>query len=399
VADWKSPPLVARRSERISDSDDPNKAPARFWRILVLIGLALALIAVGVVAYLQRPKPAPRLTLAPVQFDQLAGWTEDAAAAAIPAFLKSCAAVVSRSEGAALDGRTKSGDFGSAAEWRPLCAAAEKLPAGDDKAAREFFEAAFAPFLAGNNSDSTGLFTGYYEITLNGARRRGGAFQTPIYRRPPDPTRFTRAEIEDGALNGQGIELLWVDNPIDGFFLEIQGSGRVRMPDGSIVRVGYDGGNGKPYVAVGRLLVERNILPREQVTMQTIRRWMAEHPKEGGELRRENPSFIFFREITGDGPVGAQRVVLTAGRSLAVDRAFIPLSVPLWLEAEERFSRGKYRRLVIAQDTGGAIKGPVRGDLFWGHGADAATGAGAMNARGHYYLLLPRTVAARLSPR
>jgi membrane-bound lytic murein transglycosylase A len=130
--------------------------------------------------------------------------------------------------------------------------------------------------------------------------------------------------------------------------------------------------------------------------MANIRRWMQEHPKEGAALRRENPSYVFFREITGDGPVGAQRVVLTAGRSLAVDRAFLPLGLPIWLEAQERFSAAKYRRLVIAQDTGGAIKGPVRGDLFWGHGPAAASGAGAMNARGHYYLLLPRAVAARL---
>jgi membrane-bound lytic murein transglycosylase A len=397
VADWKSPPLVAKRSERISDSPDPHKGPARSWRILlVIIGLALTLAAAGVVAYLERPKSGPRLTLAPAKYEQLAGWSEDAVAAAIPAFLKSCAAVTSRADGALLDGRTKSFDFGSAAEWRPLCAAAEKLPAGDDTAARQFFETSFVPLLAGNNGDSEGLFTGYYEITLNGSRRRGGAFQTPIYRRSSDPTRFTRAEIEDGALNGQGLELLWVDNPVDAFFLEIQGSGRVRMPDGSFVRVGYDGGNGKAYIAVGRLLVERNILPREQVTMQAIRRWMAEHPKEGAELRRDNPSFIFFREITGDGPLGAQRVVLTAGRSLAVDRAFISLSVPIWLEAQERFGKDKYHRLVIAQDAGGAIKGPVRGDLFWGYGRDAAAGAGAMNARGHYYLLLPRSIAARL---
>ena len=397
MADWKSPPLVARRSERISDPDDPNKQAARSWRILlVIVALVLVLAGAALFYYLQRGKPPPRLTLAPAKYEQLAGWRDDAVAAAIPAFLKSCAAIVSRSDGAALDGRTKSGDFGSPTEWRPLCAAAEKLPAGDDKAAREFFEAAFTPFLAGNNGDSNGLFTGYYEITLNGSRRRGGAFQTLLYRRPSDPTRFTRTGIEDGALNGQGLELLWVDNPIDAFFLEIQGSGRVRMPDGSIVRVGYDGGNGKPYIAVGRLLVERNILPREQVTMQAIRRWMAEHPKEGAELRRENPSFIFFREIPGDGPLGAQRVVLTAGRSLAVDRAFIPLSLPIWLEAQERFGKDKYRRLVIAQDAGGAIKGPVRGDLFWGYGNDAAAGAGAMNARGHYYLLLPRAVAARI---
>jgi membrane-bound lytic murein transglycosylase A len=131
--------------------------------------------------------------------------------------------------------------------------------------------------------------------------------------------------------------------------------------------------------------------------MQAIRAWMKAHPKEGAALRRENPSFVFFREITGDGPVGAQRVALTPGRSLAVDRAFIPLGVPIWLEAQERFSNGVYRRLVIAQDTGGAIKGPVRGDLFWGYGKEAAEGAGAMNARGRYYLLLPRSVAARVT--
>src|SRR5207248_3203616 len=224
---------------------------------------------------------------------------DDAVAAAIPAFLKSCGALAPRAETAPLDARTKSGDFGSAAEWRPLCAAAEQLPPGDDKAARQFFETSFVPWLAGNNGAAEGLFTGYFEISLNGSRRPGGAFRTPLYRRPPDPTRFTRAEIEDGALNGEG-------------------------------------------------------------------------------------------------PVGAQRVVLTPERSLAVDRAFIPLGLPLWLEAQERFSAGKYRRLLITQDTGGAIKGPVRGDLFWGHGPAAAAGAGAMNARGHYYLLLPRAVAARL---
>src|SRR5207248_489836 len=261
VADWKSPPLVAERSERVSDSPDPHKTPARSWRILLVV-VALALVLAGDASfyYLQRGKPASRLTLAPAKYEQLAGWRDDAVAAAIPAFLKSCAAVMSRPEGAALDGRTKSGDFGSAAEWRPLCAAAEKLPAGDDKASREFFETAFTPFLAGNNGDSSGLFTGYYEITLNGSRKRGGPFQTPLYRRPSDPTRFTRAEIEDGALNGQGLELLWVDDPIAAFFLEIQGSGRVQLPDGKIARVGYDGSNGKPYIAVGRLLLDRGEL-------------------------------------------------------------------------------------------------------------------------------------------
>ena len=373
----------------------PRESRGRAWVLLVVL-LVLALIAGALAFYLLRPKPAPLLTLVPARYEELLGWRDDSVAAAIPAFLKSCVALAARSDIAAFDARPKNADFGTVGEWRPLCAAAEQLPAGDDTAARQFFETGFVPWLAGNNGESEGLFTGYFEISLSGSRKPGGAYRTPLYRRPADPTRFARAEIEDGALNGQGLELLWVDDPIAAFFLEIQGSGRVQLPDGKIVRVGYDGSNSKPYVAIGRLLLDRGELPREQVTMANIRRWMLDHPKEGAALRRENPSYVFFREIQGDGPLGAQRVVLTPGRSLAVDRAFLPLGLPLWLEAQERFSAGNFRRLVIAQDTGGALRGPVRGDLFWGHGAIAAAGAGAMNARGHYYLLLPRTVAARL---
>jgi membrane-bound lytic murein transglycosylase A len=367
----------------------------RAWYALG-IGLGLAVIAAAAAVYLLRGKPPPRLTLAAASYDQLVGWREDRLSAAIPALQRSCTVLLTRADAAVLEARNKATDFGKIAEWRGPCTAAAQLPTGDDIAARQFFEANFAPYLAGNNGESEGLFTGYFEITLTGSRRRGGPFQTPIYRRPSDSARYSRAEIEDGALAGQGLELLWVDDPIAAFFLEIQGSGQVKLQEGGTVRVGYDGANGKPYVAVGRLLLDRGEIPREQLTMAAIRRWMSDHPKEGAALRRENPSVVFFREIVGDGPLGAQRVVLTAGRSLAVDRAFIPLGVPIWLEAQERFSPGTIRRLVIAQDTGGAIKGPVRGDLFWGHGATAAVGAGAMNARGHYYLLLPRPAAARL---
>jgi membrane-bound lytic murein transglycosylase A len=360
------------------------------------LALSLTLLLAVLAAYLLRPKAAPRLTLAPVRFDQLRGWRDDPMAPAIAALLRSCAAVLAKPDGAVLDASTKSIDFGPVAEWRAPCTAAATVPANDNDAARQFFETAFAPVLAGNNGDPEGLFTGYFEITLNGSRQRNGAFQTPLYRQPADRTRYTRAEIEDGALAGQGLELLWVEDPVDAFFLEIQGSGRVRLHEGGTARVGYDGSNGKPYVAVGRLLIERGQLPRERVTMASIRAWMKAHPKEGAALRRDNPSFVFFREIAGEGPVGAERVALTAGRSLAVDRAFIPLGVPVWLEVQQRFAPEVIRRLVIAQDAGGAIKGPVRGDLFWGHGAEAAAGAGAMNATGRYYLLLPRAVAARL---
>ena len=304
-------------------------------------------------------------------------------------------------EAAPLDAKPYAADYGQVATWRELCEAAAAVPPGDDAATRRFFETSFVPLSVNDYGASEGLFTGYYEIELDGSRRRQGRYQTPIYRRPPDlneAARYSRAEIEDGALSGRGLEFLWVDDPIDAFFLEIQGSGRVRLRNGGTMRVGYDGQNGLPYVPVGRLLVERGIISRSVATMMTIREWMNEHPEAGAALRRENPSYVFFRELRGDGPIGAEGVVLTAERSLAVDRAFIALGIPIWIEAEERFaSADPVRRLVVAQDIGGAIKGPVRGDLFWGTGSAAAWRAGAMNARGRYYLLLPREVARRLS--
>jgi membrane-bound lytic murein transglycosylase A len=301
---------------------------------------------------------------------------------------------------APLDARVNVADYGRVGAWRELCEAAAALPPEDDAAARRFFETSFIPLSVADYGTREGLFTGYYEIELNGSRQRRGRYQTPIYRRPPElgaAARYSRAEIEDGALSGRGLELLWVDDPIDAFFLEIQGSGRVRLRNGGTVRVGYDGQNGQPYVPVGRLLVQRGVISRPEATMMKIRDWMNDHPEAGDALRRENPSYVFFRELPGDGPIGAEGVVLTAERSIAIDRAFIALGVPIWVEAEERFASAEsVRRLVIAQDTGGAIKGPVRGDLFWGTGSAAASRAGVMNARGRYYLLLPRDVAARL---
>ena len=343
-----------------------------------------------------------RFALKPAAFSELQGWAEDRLSAAIPAFLKSCGRFLTLADAVPLDARPNVADYGRVGAWRALCEAAAALPPENDAAARRFFETSFIPLAVADNGASEGLFTGYYEIELNGSRRRQGRYQTPIYRRPSEPgaaTRYSRAEIEDGALAGRGLELLWVDDPIDAFFLEIQGSGRVRLRNGDTVRVGYDGQNGQPYVPIGRLLVERGVIPRSEATMMTIRDWMNQHPEAGAALRRENPSYVFFRELRGDGPIGAEGVVLTAGRSIAIDRAYIALGVPNWLEADERFaSAAPVRRLVVAQDTGGAIKGPVRGDLFWGTGSAGASRAGIMNAHGRYYLLLPRSVASRLAP-
>jgi membrane-bound lytic murein transglycosylase A len=367
--------------------------------------------------------PPDRLTLAATDFAHLAGWGADAVGAALAALRRSCDAFARQ----AVDTPIGPGGLaGTASDWRAPCAAASVVDAGDDAASRRFFETTFQPFQLANNAEGTGLFTGYYEAELRGSRRREGPFTTPLLRRPPDLVMVelglfrpawrgeriagrvesgqlkpyaSRAEIERGALAQRNLELLWVDDPVDAFFVQIQGSGRVRLPDGGTVRIGYDGQNGQAYVPIGRLLAERGELPRDAVSMQTIRGWLAAHPDAAAALMNENPSYVFFREMQGEGPVGAQGVVLTAGRSLAVDRAFLPLGAPLWLDLEDAAEgNGRLRRLVVAQDTGGAIRGPVRGDLFWGFGPQAAERAGMMKDRGNYYLLLPRDAAARRPP-
>lgn len=328
------------------------------------------------------------------------------------------------------------GIAGLARDWREPCAAVAAAPAGDDRAARATLEAWFVPFAATNNGNAQGLFTGYYEPELRGSRARGGAYTVPLYGRPGDLVTVdlglfreelkgqriagrvrsgtlrpyaTRAEIEAGALDGLAredggpLELVWVDDSVDAFFLHIQGSGRIVLEDGSIIRVGFAAQNGHPYVAIGRELVARGVMTREQVSMQSIRAWLGANPGDARELMNRNPSFVFFRPLTPpvssmDGPLGSEGVPLTPGRSLAVDRNFLAMGVPVWLDAADPLdSRQRVRRLMVAQDTGGAIRGPVRGDVFWGFGADAAERAGRMRSAGRYWILLPRDTAARRS--
>jgi membrane-bound lytic murein transglycosylase A len=358
-------------------------------------------------------RPPDRLTLAPASFDTLPGWQQDDQGAALAALARSCALVLAAKPSPA----ASLGVAGTTADWQNPCTALGSVDRADSAAARQYFEDWFTPYKAGNNGHAQGLFTGYYEPELRGARQPGGAYTTPLLRRPPDLVTVdlgqfrpdwrgeriaghavngrlvpveSRAEIEHGALDRQHLAFLWVDDPVDAFFLQIQGSGRVRLPDGTMVQVGYDGQNGKPYVPIGRLLIARGVLTRDNVSMQAIRAWIKANPDAGTALMQENPSYVFFREIAGDGPIGAQGVALTAERSLAVDRDFVPLGVPVWLDAD--LGGEKLRRLMVAQDTGGAIRGPVRGDVFWGFGPEAEAHAGTMKATGEYYLLLPKTV-------
>ncbi len=388
----------------------------------VLTRTAALLVALLVTACERKEEakapPPEALTLTPVAFADLPGWSADPIAEALPALVRSCARLTALPSDRPVG---PGGVGGKVADWQLPCARLAAVLPGDDAAARAFFEAHFIPYAAGNNGDRQGLFTGYYEIELEGSTRPDPAYPVPLYRRPADLVQVDlgdfaerwrgeriagrvvdgrlrpfedRAAIEAGALRGKGLELLWLKDPIAAFFLHIQGSGRVRLPDGGETRVGYAGQNGHKYTAIGKELIDRGQLKREEVSLQTIRAWLLAHPDEAAALMNRNPSYVFFQLLNGDGPNGAQGVALTPGRSLAVDAKFLPYGAPVWLDAEGPLDKARpLQRLVVAQDTGGAIRGPVRGDLFWGHGEDAETGAGVMKSRGGYFLLLPRTVS------
>ena len=332
-------------------------------------------------------------------YTQLPGWRTDDHASALGALRRSC-------------GRLKGG-------WRRVCDEAGKVGANNAPAARAFFERWFIPHRVSSGGTFQGLFTGYFEAELHGSWKRTARYRVPLYRVPDDLVsvslgRFrkalkgdaisgrikggklvpypTRAEILAGALRGKGLELLWVDDPVDAFFLHIQGSGRAVMSDGRVVRLGYGGRNGRPYFAIGRELIARQAIAKEKMSMQAIRAWLNAHPRESDAVMNLNESFIFFRILKGDGPIGAQGVALTPGRSLAVDTQYVPFGTPVWLDTTDPLNAQPLQRLVIAQDRGGAIKGAVRGDLFWGYGEAAARKAGAMKQPGRCFLLWPRTV-------
>jgi len=368
------------------------------------------------------PPPPDQALLTPAMFSDLPGWSGDRHAEALPAFLRSCGRFrtipVDRSLGPGTSG-------GTIADVLPACSAALALPAGDDDAARRFFESWFRPYLVADNDGAEGLFTGYYEIELRGALESDATYTEPVYRKPRDQVAvdlgefdpalagrslvgriedgrlkpyYPRGAIQQGALDGRGLELLWLDDPLDAFMLHVQGSGRVRLRDGRTTRIGYAGNNGHAYRSIGQELIRRGALEAHEASWQGIRQWMERHPGDAADLLAVNRRYIFFDEIIGEGPVGAQGVALTAGRSLAVDTRYLPLGLPMWLDTlQPGPEAAPLQRLVVAQDTGAAINGPVRGDFFWGTGDAALEYAGRMKHRGRYFLLLPRRLANRLA--
>ena len=325
--------------------------------------------------------------------------SEEQSRRALAAITTSCPALIRRSDRSGL---------ARPQDWQELCSLAALA---NMRSASDFFRDRFEWVRVG---EGKAFATGYYEPEIAGSRVRQAGYEVPIYRTPADLTRctkvdgtsgrgrvdetgacllyYTRAEIEDGALAGKGLELAWAADPIDLFFLHIQGSGRLKLPDGSVMRIGYDNQNGREYIAVGRLLRERNLLPPGGANMKAITAWMRAQPDGGRSLMRENLSYIFFKELTGPGPLGALNLPVTPRVTVAADPLFIPLGAPLFVDLDRNEADG----LWVAQDTGGAIKGPNRFDTFWGAGTDAEHIAGGMSANGTALILLPKGSLARI---
>ncbi|MFP4404602.1 murein transglycosylase A [Rhodosalinus sp.] len=315
-----------------------------------------------------------------LEFGDLDGWAADDHAAALDTFLETCTDL-------------------DAPDWSALCAFAQTERLEDP---RRFFELFFRPVLIEDGRPA--LFTGYFEPELQGSRVPTPRFRVPVYRTPPELTRnapwLTRQEIStSGVLDGRGLEIAWVDDPVDLFFLQVQGSGRIRLRDGSVIRVGYGGSNGHSYRSIGQELVRRGVYEPHQVSAQVIRNWVRRNPEAGRDLLFHNPSYVFFREVNEvpaeRGPLGAMNRSVTPLRTLAVDPAHVPLGAPVWVEKD---GAQPMRRLMIAQDTGSAIKGAQRADIFFGTGSEAGRRAGSLRDPGRMVVLLPIQRAYAMLP-
>lgn len=390
-------PVAQRRAARAAAAAAKLAAAKR----ALLAHRSLSLASLGVlllIASCALPRigeaPTHSLALVATDFDSLPGFGADHLSEAIPAFRNTCSALAQWPDEKPLG---KVG--GAVGDWRAPCAAALTISAGDDAAAAAFLTAYFQPFRALDRAAEAGLFTGYYETEVEGSRVKTGDYAVPLYRAPADPNAYSRAEIDAGALKGKGLELLWLKDPVDVFILQIQGSGLVKLADGTQTRVGYAGNNGRDFVPVARLMIQAGIIKKDQASMQAVRAWLKGHPADAVTWMQKNPRYIFFRELDASnglpaGPSGALGVTLTPTRSMAVDPDFLPLGVPVWLDTKAPDGT-PLQRLMVAQDVGSAIKGPIRGDLYWGTGEPALEFAGRMKSSGQYYVLLPKTVAAR----
>lgn len=380
-----------------------------------------ALIATSTLLWWCR-SPVP--TFRQVTFEQLPGWNSSRLQKSLTTFQTSCRSFMKQNPERLVG--TEQINL-KVKDWQPACQEALKINPTDNQSVKLFFEQWFAPVEFYDKKPVKGLFTGYYLPLLKGSYTQSAEFNVPIYSMPNNLITvdlssfsaqyknaklfgridgnklvpyFNREQINQGALRDNAAVLLWVNNPIDRLFMEIQGSGIVELEDGKRVYLNYDGQNGAPYTSLASVLIQKGVMTRDNASMQAIRAYLESHPEEQDAIMNQNKSFIFFRKLMVDAAFGAQGVALTPGYSLAIDRDWIPMGAPLWLNttvpnSKNPDSNNPLQRLMIAQDTGGAIRGKVRGDVFWGGGDRASIIAGHMKNEGHYWLLIPRQVLTR----
>lgn len=362
------------------------------------LAFALCLLSLPAVAGME---------LSPLRYDTLPGWRADDHGEAIATFQHSCTKLTLLPANVAYGTGvlTAQGQV-----WQEVCEEASMVDPKDTIGARLFFERLFTPYLVRQDGNPQGRFTGYYEPLLRGAWSQKPGYAHPVYGKPEDLVQgqiypFTRHQIDNGAIANRQLERMWVNDPVDLFFLHVQGSGRVLMDTGEMVSLRFDAKTNQPYTAIGRVLVQRGELTPDSVSAPAIRQWLKSHPNQMWDVMHRNNAYVFFTisPETGDSPVGAQNVPLTPERSLAVDTAFIPLGMPVYLMThlpQTSYSSGEaYNRLMIAQDKGSAITGTVRGDVFFGFGDRAEALAGYMKSDGQYAVLVPKTISNRISNR
>ncbi len=342
---------------------------------------------------IQQPPGTPSLTAIPLT--SLPGWADDNIAAALTTFVRSCKTIQVMPADQTLGGSNNpyaQQTAGQAGLWQNACNGAQAVPPNDDAAARAYFTAYFTAYQIGDNA----LITGYFEPQYPGSKNLKPGFTVPLYAKPADPAlaSLSRADIDHGALTRKTPVTAYLADPVDAFMLQIQGSGRILLQNGTILRVGFDGQNGQPYVPIGHILVQAGDIPADQVSYQTISAWLKANPVQATAIMEENPRYVFLRPLgplpDDQGAPGALGVPVTAGRSLAVDKADIPLGTPVFVSTTDPISGNPLDRLTIAQDTGGGIHGASAADLFFGSGPDAEATAGRMQQQGKLFILLPR---------
>jgi membrane-bound lytic murein transglycosylase A len=378
----------------------------------------LFLIIVPAFYYYYKGTVFSHVSLTKTTYDHLPNWKKEDASQALLAFQKSCVEILKRNP--ALPFSPTLPIYKTNAAWQTLCIAANKIQHPTPYQARQFFETKFQPYAVKNNFNSKGLFTGYYLPVLHGNLKKTKRYSVPLYSLPHDWVKIDlirfnpefkgksmigqlknhtllpypdRAAIQQGALDTHADVIVWIDNIVDEFFAQIQGSAIVQLPNHQTLLLGFAGTNGQPYTAIGNLLIANKAIPKEKISMQTIRAWLSHHPKQVIDLLNQNKSYVFFIVLPDKNPLGTEHVPLTPQHSLAVDTRYIPFGAPLWLDTrvpDKKLKEKIFRHLLIAQDTGGAIKGIVRGDIYWGAGADAAFTAGHMQQTGRYWVLLPK---------